>query len=80
MIQIACLFSGRRTTGPAELAVDWHQVNEGLTGTKLDQANFVAPALDRAAEDVAVEVQHAIEADHPENQMVDFANRDHRRG
>ena len=80
MIQIACLFSGRRTTGTAEFAVDWHQVNEGLTGTKLDQTNFVAPALDRAAEDVAVEVQHAIEADHPEHQMVDFANRDHRRG
>jgi hypothetical protein len=63
VIQVARFFPRRRTASAAEFAIHSHEVNERSPSPQLNQANRVLASLNRASEDLAVEVKHAVEVD-----------------
>jgi hypothetical protein len=48
VIKIAAFNARRGAAGTSQLAVDWHKVDQGSTGPKLDQTDRILSALDRA--------------------------------
>ena len=77
MVQVPSLLARRSTTSPSKLAVDGHQVNERASGAQLDQTNFILAALHRATERGAIEVQHRLQVDDAQNEMVDVEEAEH---
>lgn len=43
----------------------------------MNQADFVLPPLNHASERAAVELQHALEVEDAQHQMIDLPNADH---
>ena len=48
-------------------------------GTELDQAHVVLPPLHRAAQYLAIEMQHGLQVHDPQHHVVQFPDPDHRR-
>src|SRR5690606_337962 len=63
MIQVAALGPRRRAAHRAELARDGDEIDQGVTGTKLIEADLRLLALVGAAEDLLVEAAHPVEID-----------------
>jgi hypothetical protein len=64
----------RPAAEPAERTIDVDQIDHRATGAHMHQAELVAPLLDRAAEDVAIELHEPLDIRRPEHQMVDPEN------
>ncbi len=77
VIQVASFLSGCRAARSAQLAIHRHEIDDGSTGSQLNQANLVLTALDRASQNSAVEAKHAVDVDNAQDKMIDFANADH---
>jgi hypothetical protein len=77
VVDVASLGARRGAAGAAEDAVDRDEVDQRAAGAQLDQADLVLAALDRAAEDVAVERERAVEVDDAQHDVVDLADPDH---
>jgi hypothetical protein len=77
VVQVPCLPTRRSTTSLPELAADGNQVDERTSRTQLDQANFILAPLNCATERVAVEVQHRLQVDDAENEMIDVEEAEH---
>ena len=69
----------RCTAHAAQLAVHRDQVDQGAAGAQLDQADVVKPALQTAADDIAVEFDHAIGLDGSDYNMVETEDLKHDR-
>lgn len=74
MVDIAPIGSGGRPAHAAQLAVDRNEINLGLPGTKLDQADIVQPPLDSAPQHFAVERQGSVEVADTKDDVVDPLN------
>jgi hypothetical protein len=77
MIKISPFSAWRRAAGTPQLAVDWHKVNQGAARPQLDQTNRVLPALDGASKHIAVKVQHSVQIDDTQYQVINIANANH---
>jgi hypothetical protein len=77
VVEIAPLDAGSRATGAPELAIDGHEINERAAGAKLQEADLVLPALDRASQRAAVEGQHPVQVDHAQDKVIDVKDADH---
>jgi hypothetical protein len=78
VVQIAALLARCDPAGAPELAIYWHKIEQGPAGAKLDQSERILAALDRAAERFAVEAKRPVEIDDAQDEVIDFANADHR--
>jgi len=78
VIQVARLLSWRRATSSAKLAVHGNKIDDRPAGAQLDQANCVLSFLNRTAEPITIEAEHAIQIDNAQYQVIDFADVDHR--
>src|SRR5690606_24651549 len=74
VVEVVAIGTRRRAAGAAELAVDRHQVEQGLSRPQLHQADVVLTQLDAAVEHLAVEVQHLVQIDYAQDKMIDAAN------
>jgi hypothetical protein len=74
MIQIVSFFARSCAASPTEFAIYGHQIEQRATSTELNQTDLILTTLDRAAEHLAVEANHAVEVDNAEDKMVDFPN------
>jgi hypothetical protein len=77
VVEVASLPAGRRAAGPAELSVDRHEVDERVAGAQLDQAEILLAPLDRASERIAIEMQHALQIDDAQHEMVEGEETEH---
>jgi hypothetical protein len=80
VVHVAAFRAGRGAAGTAERAVDRHEVDLRPARAQVHEAEIVAAPLDGAADDAAVEVDHPLEVRHAEDDVVDLADLDHRRG
>src|SRR5688572_22142506 len=67
MIEVAPFLARRGATHSAKLAVDRHEIDQGLSGAHLRQSDLGLLALHRATEDIAVEPHHAVAVAHPQD-------------
>ena len=77
MIEISPFNAWRRAAGTPQLAVDWHEVNQGSARPQLDQTNRILSALDRASEHITVKVQHSVQIGDTQYQVINVANANH---
>jgi hypothetical protein len=77
MIEISPFNAWRRAAGTPQLAVDWHEVNQGSARPQLDQTNRFLSALDRASEHITVKVQHSVQIGDTQYQVINVANANH---
>jgi uncharacterized protein YllA (UPF0747 family) len=70
VIKIAPLFPRSSTAGAPELSCQWHEIDDRFAGTKLDQADIVAPDLDRAAKPIDIKVEAARQVRNAKHNMV----------
>jgi hypothetical protein len=78
VIKIAAFNAWRRATSSPQLAPDRHQVNQGSTGPQLDQTYRIPSAFNRASKHIAIKVQHSVQIDYTQYQVINFANANHR--
>jgi hypothetical protein len=57
---------------------DGHQVDQAPTGAQLDETEALLPPLDRAPKHLAIEMQHALEVDDSQHEVIDFPDLDPR--
>ena len=61
VVHISTLFSWCSTTHPPDLAVNRNYINQGITGTQLNQSDFRRGApLDNTPQDVAIKADHCL--------------------
>ena len=77
VVEVPALIPWWRSTRLTKLTIDGNQVNERAPGTKLNKADNVLPALDRAPEDTAVEEEHSVQIYDAQHQVIDFADVNH---
>jgi hypothetical protein len=77
VIEISTLPSRGDATGLAQFSIDRHQIDDGPASAQLNEADLVLPPFHGATKRVAVEAKHAVEVDHAENEMINFADLDH---
>jgi hypothetical protein len=78
MIKISPFGARRCAAGTPQLAVDWHKINQGSTRSQLNQTYRILPALDRASQYITIKVQHWVQIDHAQYQVINFAKANHR--
>jgi hypothetical protein len=76
VIHIAAILARRGSTSQAQLAVNRHQIDQGLPGAQLYQTNIIDPSLDHTTEYVAVKAQHRLQTDYPQDDMIEPADVD----
>src|SRR5437763_1362727 len=79
VIHVAAFGSRGGAALAAELAVDRYQIDHHVAGTKVHEPKVRAPPVHRAAEDLAIEADHALEVAHTQDDMIDVANLEHAR-
>jgi hypothetical protein len=77
VIKISPFNAWRRAAGTPQLAVDWHKVNQGSAGPQLDQTYRLLSALDRASKHIAVKVEHSVQVDDAQYQVINIADANH---
>src|SRR5262245_32083922 len=77
MVDVPALLARRGAAFPAERAVDWNEVDEGVSGAQVHKAEVIPSPLDRAAERIAVEVDHPLQLAHADDDVVDVPDPDH---
>ena len=77
VVQVAPFRAGRGTTGTPELSSDGHEVNERTAGAKLNQADFILAPFHSAAECIAVEMQHFLQVNDAEHEVIDVEETKH---
>ena len=77
MIDISPFLARSGTPFLPKHPVDRDKVHHRSSRAKLDQANLVAPALDRAPERSDVKLDHGLQINDTQHQVIDFANVDH---
>jgi hypothetical protein len=77
MIEISPFNAWRRAAGTPQLAVDRHKVNQGSAGPQLDQTNRILSALDRASKHITVKVEHSVQIQDSQYQVINIANANH---
>src|SRR5450755_2272558 len=63
-----------RAASTSQLAVDWHKVNQRSAGPQLHQTYRLLSALDRASKHITVKVEHSVQMDDAQYQMINIAN------
>ena len=66
-----------RAASTSQLAVDWHKVNQRSAGPQLHQTYRLLSALDRASKHITVKVEHSVQMDDAQYQMINIANANH---
>src|SRR5262249_21932671 len=61
----------------AKLTVDRHEIDHGVAGAQVHQTEVRPPPLHSTAERVAIEVDHALEVGHAQDDVVDVADLEH---
>ena len=77
VIKISPFNAWRRATGPSQLAVNWHKVNQRSAGPQLHQTYGILSALDRTSQHIAIKVKHADQIHDAQYQVINFANANH---
>jgi hypothetical protein len=77
VIKISPFNAWRRATGPSQLAVDWHKVNQRSAGAQLHQTYGILSALDRTSQHIAIKVKHADQIHDAQYQVINFTNANH---
>jgi hypothetical protein len=77
MIEISPFSARRGAARTPQLAVDWHEVNQGSAGPQLDQTYRILPALDRASQHITVKMKHLVQINHAQYQVINFPNANH---
>jgi hypothetical protein len=77
MINISPFNARRSAAGTPQLAIHWHQVNQGSTRSQLHQTYGSLSAFDRASQHITVKVKHSIQINHAQYQVINFANANH---
>jgi hypothetical protein len=77
VIEIPRFGHGCGSAHAAEFSIYWHQVDERVAGTQLNEPDLILPPLNDAAERLAIEAQHACDIDNAQYKVVDLADTEH---